>query len=249
MPLTIDEYQARAQETAIYPGKGEIMGLAYVMLGLGGEAGECQNKCKKILRDFNGHMTDEMRVKIREELGGTFWYLAACASEIGVPLSEIAQENLDILAKRKEEGKIKGSGDDRGTVRDGEGKWHPIHDVDPGQQDPAPIPPVDRTQRVTTSGKPATMEHPAPAPINPKTGQHEAYWVLSEEERGKGFVRPVRRSYIHGKCGTLTSMGGSIAETFARDPKFYSHTFCCACRDHLPVDEFVWDGTTQKVGS
>lgn len=27
--------------------------------------------------------------------------------------------------------------------------------------------------------------------------QNEAYLVLSEEERAKGFVRPVRRSYVH----------------------------------------------------
>lgn len=29
------------------------------------------------------------------------------------------------------------------------------------------------------------------------TGQHEIYLVLSEEERAKGFVRPVRNKYIH----------------------------------------------------
>lgn len=28
-------------------------------------------------------------------------------------------------------------------------------------------------------------------------GQHADYWVLSKEERAKGFVRPVRRSYKH----------------------------------------------------
>lgn len=28
-------------------------------------------------------------------------------------------------------------------------------------------------------------------------GQHADHWVLSEEERAKGFVRPVRRSYRH----------------------------------------------------
>jgi hypothetical protein len=38
-------------------------------------------------------------------------------------------------------------------------------------------------------------EEPAP--------QHSVYLVLSEEERAKGFVRPVRRSYTHvGKPGT-----------------------------------------------
>jgi hypothetical protein len=33
--------------------------------------------------------------------------------------------------------------------------------------------------------------------IDPATGQQRAYVVLSEEERAKGFVEPVRRSYVH----------------------------------------------------
>ena len=82
-----------------------------------------------------------------------------------------------------------------------------------------------------------------------ETGQHEIYLVLSEEERAKGFVRPVRRTYLHKTCGTTTSMGQALAETYARDPKFYGATFCVGCNKHLPVDEFVWDGTNEKVGS
>ena len=83
-------------------------------------------------------------------------------------------------------------------------------------------------------------------------GQQEGYVVLAEEERAKGFVRPVRRSYKHLKCGTITTMGQTIAETYARDPSFYSGTFCCACAAHFPVGEdgeFVWDGTNEKVGT
>lgn len=134
-----------------------------------------------------------------------------------------------------------------------------------------------------------------------RAGQNEAYLVLSEEERAKGFVRPVRRSYRHvGKstkyplrdltedeharldkfgyvkkevypesespkvgrywtqqdldnlgsgCGTVTTMGEAIAETYARNPSFYGATFCVHCQKHLPVEEFVWvdDGTV--VGS
>ena len=33
--------------------------------------------------------------------------------------------------------------------------------------------------------------------IDPATGMQRGYVVLSEEERAKGFVRPVRRSYRH----------------------------------------------------
>lgn len=138
-------------------------------------------------------------------------------------------------------------------------------------------------------------------------GQQEGYVVLTPEERAKGFVRPVRSSYVHvgppppanlrdlteeeherydkygylkfepnpsyergesaitgtfwtqdrldrlGKgCGTMTTMGRALAETYARDPQFYSGTFCCGCGRHFPVGErgeFVWDGTEERVGT
>jgi hypothetical protein len=72
-------------------------------------------------------------------------------------------------------------------------------------------------------------------------GQQEGYVVLSPEERAKGFVKPVRRSYTHRKCGVLTTMGRSLAETYARDPNFYSGTFCCGCGTHFNLDEFDWE--------
>jgi hypothetical protein len=79
--------------------------------------------------------------------------------------------------------------------------------------------------------------------------QNEAYLILSEEERAKGFIRPVRKSYVHETCGTATKMDISIAETYARNPKFYGATYCVHCQKHLPVGEFVWEGTNEKVGS
>lgn len=79
----------------------------------------------------------------------------------------------------------------------------------------------------------------------------DVYLVLSEDERAKGFVRPVRRSYIHTTCGCETRMGVALAETYARNPRFYGATYCCACQMHRPVGEngeFVWmDGA--KVGT
>lgn len=88
--------------------------------------------------------------------------------------------------------------------------------------------------------------------IDPSTGQQKGYVVLSAEERAKGFVRPVRQSYVHDRCGGVTTMGLALAETYARDPGFYSGTFCCSCRAHFPVGaegEFTWDGTKEKVGT
>lgn len=84
-------------------------------------------------------------------------------------------------------------------------------------------------------------------------GQQEEYLALPEEERAKGFVRPVRLAYIHDKCGAVTRMAQALAETYARDPGFYGGTFCATCRAHFPVGpsgEFTWDdGSGQKVGS
>jgi hypothetical protein len=82
-----------------------------------------------------------------------------------------------------------------------------------------------------------------------RAGQQKGYVVLSNTERAKGFVRPYRDSYIHKPCGSLTTMGRTIAETYARDPGFYSGTFCCGCGHHFPLEQFVWDGTDQQVGS
>lgn len=85
--------------------------------------------------------------------------------------------------------------------------------------------------------------------------QQEVYLVLSDEERAKGFVRPVRRSYkhvgieLHKGCGTVTTMAPPIAETYARSPRFYSHTYCTGCQMHLPVGEFIWVDDGTRVGS
>jgi hypothetical protein len=135
---------------------------------------------------------------------------------------------------------------------------------------------------------------------------HQSYIVLSPEERAKGFVREVRRSYRHvgapgpkhplrdltaeeherydrfgymqyeqypeteeenvlgrfwtqasldsvGKgCGAVTTMGVSLAETYAREPGFYGSTFCATCGRHYPVGErgeFVWEGSGERVGT
>jgi hypothetical protein len=96
------------------------------------------------------------------------------------------------------------------------------------------------------NGSPVTEDH---REINPDTGQQKGYVVLSEEERAKGFIRPYRDSYVHTTCGVLTMMAPSIAETYARNPKFYDDTFCAGCKSHFPLDQFVWEGTSEIVGS
>jgi hypothetical protein len=82
-----------------------------------------------------------------------------------------------------------------------------------------------------------------------ENGQQVDYLTLCPEERAKGFVRPVRRSYRHTKCGVVTTMGATIAETYARDPTFYGGTFCTGCGAHFPVTEFTWEPDGSQVGS
>jgi hypothetical protein len=79
-------------------------------------------------------------------------------------------------------------------------------------------------------------------------GMQNKYLVLSEEERAKGFIRPVRRSYIHTKCGSQTRMGQDLAETWAHDIQFYDGTFCCICDSHYPVVEFNWVERDGSIG-
>lgn len=111
---------------------------------------------------------------------------------------------------------------------------------------------ADAVKTTLTDGSPVTPGHRAIIESGANKGQQKGYVVLSEEERAKGFVRPVRRSYVHEKCGGVTTMGLALAETYARDPNFYSGTFCHGCGTHFPVGpdgEFVWDGTDEKVGT
>ena len=101
-------------------------------------------------------------------------------------------------------------------------------------------------KRCMTDGSPITPDH---REIDPSTGMQKGYVVLCPEERAKGFVRPLRRSYTHTKCGVETTMGLALCETYARNPSFYSGTFCAGCREHFPVSEFKWAEDGAVVGS
>jgi len=59
----------------------------------------------------------------------------------------------------------------------------------------------------------------------------------------------IENTHRLGGCGSVTTMGRALSETYARDPKFYGATFCCHCNQHLPVAEFVWDVDGEVVGS
>ena len=106
--MRLDEFQMRAEDTAIYPNEYSVV---YPALGLAGEAGEVADKVKKIVRDGEPHLF--YKDDIAKELGDVLWYVAILARDLGYSLEEIAQTNLDKLEDRKNRNMLKGSGDDR----------------------------------------------------------------------------------------------------------------------------------------
>ena len=109
--MEFNTYQVLAAQTAIYPGKGEVLGLSYATLGLTGEAGEIANKVKKIIRADKS--IESAKQDLKEELGDVLWYLGAIADNLGLKLDDIAHENIRKLRSRQERGVIQGAGDNR----------------------------------------------------------------------------------------------------------------------------------------
>lgn len=115
--LTFAEYQQRAHATAVYPTE---VALAYVTMGLVGEAGEIANKVKKIYRDHDGKLPDDAWQDLVDEIGDVLWYLAELCTVLQLQdrdgydvLAFAAANNLLKLEDRAERGALHGSGDDR----------------------------------------------------------------------------------------------------------------------------------------
>ena len=111
MPL--NTYQLVSGRTAIYPGSGEFMGLAYVTSKLASEAGEVSGKFGKMIRDNNGVLDYKFRKMMIDELGDVMWYVQQCCTELGVTLEDVCNRNIHKLSDRKERGKLHGDGDKR----------------------------------------------------------------------------------------------------------------------------------------
>ena len=109
--MTLNEYQQKALETAVYP---EQFRIIYPALGITGEAGEVSDKVKKIIRDNNANFNDmEKRQAIAMEAGDVLWYVATLAHDLGYTLDEIGEMNYAKLKSRQQRGLLGGSGDNR----------------------------------------------------------------------------------------------------------------------------------------
>lgn len=131
----LNDYQRAATKSAIYPGQGTALGLAYCALKLNGEAGELAEHVGKAMRDdglvyephqrsaFGENLTSRMfaaiettperRVALVKEVGDVLWYLSAICNELGITLNDAAVTNLRKLADRQARGVQRGSGDNR----------------------------------------------------------------------------------------------------------------------------------------
>lgn len=110
--MTFDEYQAKAQKTALLSGDFTT-DLSHYVLGTVGEAGEVAEKLKKIIRDKNGAITNEDKETFKKEIGDVLWYLAGLSHHLGYSFDEVAQANIDKVLSRQRRGTLHGSGDDR----------------------------------------------------------------------------------------------------------------------------------------
>lgn len=107
----LNTYQMLSRVT--YRDVGTNNPIIYPTLGLVNEAGEVANKIKKIFRDGNGQITELDRQALKSELGDVLWYLTQIASNLGLTLAEIADDNLVKILARHVKGMIGGSGDHR----------------------------------------------------------------------------------------------------------------------------------------
>lgn len=108
--MDFNDYQDKAKKFAFYP---KHVGMSYILFGLTSEVGEVCDKFKKSIRDGQDSINSESCAAIKKEMGDVLWYLSMLAEEMGFKLDDVAKLNLQKLQKRKEDGTLKGSGDDR----------------------------------------------------------------------------------------------------------------------------------------
>ena len=127
--MELNEYQKRAMTTCMPSSEN----FSYMFLNLVGEVGEFASKVAKHIRkedmyigndcgsnilhdDHNDADEAERREwdeELKKEAGDILWQLSGLCNVMGWSLEEVAQQNLDKLASRKQRNVIDGSGDNR----------------------------------------------------------------------------------------------------------------------------------------
>ena len=127
--MTLNEYQHQAMTTCL----PESENFSYMMLNLAAEVGEIADKVGKMIRKgqvkfdpdgdlemyFQGDTEAETNdalareKELQKEAGDVLWQLSGLCSVMGWELDDIARQNLQKLADRKQRHVIDGSGDNR----------------------------------------------------------------------------------------------------------------------------------------
>lgn len=116
--MTLNEYQEKAMTTCM----ATCDNYEYMLLNLIGEVGELCGKIAKHIRKDEAKLTengiklsigDEQMELIKKELGDVLWQTSGVTNVMGCNLEDIAKQNLEKLASRKERGVIDGNGDVR----------------------------------------------------------------------------------------------------------------------------------------
>lgn len=110
--MTLDEYQKAALVTALWSGDN-LKDLSHWVLGISGESGEIAEKVKKIIRDFDGEVSEDTKKELIKEMGDVMWYLAVLSEHLGYKFDEVGKVNIAKLRDRQTRNKIQGSGDNR----------------------------------------------------------------------------------------------------------------------------------------
>lgn len=94
--MTLREYQQQAKLTACPEAD-----LTYCLLGLANEAGEVAGVVKKFRRGDYGE--EELREKLRGELGDVLWYVAMVADRIEFDFEDLTLDNMVPNTETQEE--------------------------------------------------------------------------------------------------------------------------------------------------
>lgn len=116
--MEMNDYQKRAMTTCMASSEN----FSYMFLNLVGEVGEFASKVAKSIRKENAivnhnllctEVCGEETMELKKEAGDILWQLSGLCSVMGWKLEDVAQQNLDKLASRKQRHVIDGNGDNR----------------------------------------------------------------------------------------------------------------------------------------
>lgn len=114
--MTLNDYQQQAMTTCM----NSSQNFSYMFLNLVGEVGEFASKIAKAIRKNEADIIrndlfqrSEDNEDLQKEAGDILWQLSGLCTVMGWDLEDIARQNLDKLASRKQRNVIDGSGDNR----------------------------------------------------------------------------------------------------------------------------------------